>query len=725
VAAVGGPTSWAFTVRWDGVTFVDESAFLMAEDGKAIVITSGGTDDGEPQIGVLSATFDNARPGSLGRFTPDNPLSPLFPNVKDGAWTRLSVTRGASTSFRHRGRIATGVPKLPSGDLSSSEVAVTAVDMLGTIAARDLDCDFIERWRNEAETQTVDVYPLDEDVDAVTTLRNSGNGGGTARVVPSVARVGSAQTGSAEGIDLDGAITLKASTSGLGPVIIGDTGIAAGSVNTIVVTFRTTDRTLPAGPDKYIALGLDAKGVQVWSLRLKDNAGQCDLNLYDELGAFVQTLFFGFSAIGDDASPDEWFTMLLNHSGGNQAVYLARNIDDTLLFSSIVGAIDARLTDSIVLGGVLGAKKGPGRQTNCVNASFGAFVMSTGLSSFTNLLEPNAVTTAQTRFTDLNLYCDFGSTQSGVRNRAVTRKSTSGRSGFDVAAELVRTTGAKVVAFRTADGSLKWLDADLQRQPTVALTVDLNLDAGDGDLPWRKGDGFTRCRATWPGGSVDYIDTTRPRSDTTRDTCAADEAGARDVASMVVNSARSLRLEQVEIDLASADNDLWVAMMALEVGARIRCVIGAAGSLAVQHYGRTYLDSYVTGWREVYARDSATWLLDLIPADDPVVGKWSTGLRAKYQATPGSMTVTGGSCVGNTGTGTLIVTTSGASPRLSTTATGLVLDWNGEYVACSAAAGAVSPQTVTVTARGVAPTVARVHVAGEPVKVALAAAWAI
>ena len=55
----------------------------------------------------------------------------------------------------------------------------------------------------------------------------------------------------------------------------------------------------------------------------------------------------------------------------------------------------------------------------------------------------------------------------------------------------------------------------------------------------------------------------------------------------------------------------------------------------------------------------------------------------------------------------------------------LDLDINGERVTVtSAPAGSTSPQTVTIT-RGVAPTVARAHGAGEAVDVWNAARWAM
>lgn len=104
------------------------------------------------------------------------------------------------------------------------------------------------------------------------------------------------------------------------------------------------------------------------------------------------------------------------------------------------------------------------------------------------------------------------------------------------------------------------------------------------------------------------------------------------------------------------------------------------------------------------------------------LAKWTVDDLAISADFPGGATITGGTTVGNTGTGTGIVTSS--DPL---TATGgdypLDLDWNGERETISGVGGATSPQTATVTARGVTPTVARVHAAGENVQVYHAFTW--
>ena len=85
--ALGGPTSWSLTVQWDGVTFDDETPRVKA-GGDAVVITRGrGSDADDIQPGVLTALLDNTD----GARTPDNPLSPDFPNI---------TVSGASRSFR-------------------------------------------------------------------------------------------------------------------------------------------------------------------------------------------------------------------------------------------------------------------------------------------------------------------------------------------------------------------------------------------------------------------------------------------------------------------------------------------------------------------------------------------------------------------------------------------------------------------------------------------------
>lgn len=718
--AVGGPTSWSFEVVWDGVTPVDESVRLRAS-GEAVVITRGrGSEADDVQPGVLSAVLDNTD----GARTPDNALSPLYPHVRDGAETRFSVTRGAHTSQRHRGELSVGRPEIPSGQPSRAFVAIESVDMLGSIAVRELRPDYEELYVNTAETATVDAFPF-----AGTIIENIGSGTGVATVIRAATGAGRYGTAAPDGgIFLESVGTVTASSSGVGPVIYCDTSIATGSVLTIEFSFRTADRSKPAGPSKWLAAGLSRFGAVLWSIRLVDNAGQCDVNLYDGSGGFVGTLLFGFSAIGADTGDDQWYAVRVIYSVGTQFFTVTRVVDNVSVAVLPAATINARDTRTVALGGRPPAVRETGAQTACVTASFGTLAFAAAERSHHPYLSPNVRTPAQTRFLDMNLFCNFGSSQFGTRNRPVWRKAAGGRTGFDVIAELTRTTGALVVAMRNGTGTLYFYDSDTQRLPTVALTVSAELDVdGTPGFAWSKGAEPSRVTATYPGGQVSYIDETRPRKDTTVDTCAADAVGALDVAAYRVNRSTRLRLTKLVIDLATAETDLWVAAMALEMGQRVRVLLGEPTSVLVRQYGVTWVDVFVVGSTEVYGRDVAVLELDTVPADDPVEGVWEDPERGRWSAGD-TMTVTGGTAVGTTGLGTIVVTTTAGAPTWTTDATQypLDVDWNSERVTVtSPPASAASPQTLTITARGVAPTVARIHAVGEPVDVWLGAAWTI
>ena len=727
----GGPDSWALTVQWDGTTFVDESASLKADSGSEITVSRGRRSIADDvQTGVLSGVLDNTG----GRFTPDNPLSALWPNLNDAkAQTRFTVTIGGVASDRHRGRLALGQPVWPRGQAAAAVVPFESVGLLGQQSRERLSCDFVERHRYSGRTGlTVDVFPFDESADAGTTdLRNVGNGTGTGQLVPAVTRAGSSAREVPEGIDLESSIVLSPK-DGVGPVIQVETGIASGSVLGIVVPFRTADRTAAGGASKYVARGLDAAGLTVWSVRLVDNAGQCDLNLYDSAGAFVSTLYFGFSAIGAAAGDDQWFALVWQYTGTSNAL-LYRCADNAILANTpvAVATIDVRKTDTVVLGGLGGGKRLPGKQTQCTTARFGAVAFTTSAGSVhPTYLRVNAPTNLTARFQDVSLYRNYAIAVSGVREASILQTPLAGRDPLDVIAELCRTTGTTAVESRDVDARVVLRRGDVQRLSTVAVTVDLAADVdGSNGFPTRKGGTPSSVTATWPGGKVTYTDASRLTVTGTIDTCAASSGAAFVAASARVNAGRRLRIESLRVDFAGSASALWPTFKDIEVGARIRVTLGTAGSPFVTQVGRTYVDVYAVGWTEHYADGVAWWEIDTEPADDPVQGEFGVSgsplRRRKFGAAAGAMTVTGGTCVGSTGTGTIVVTTA-SGPTFTTVAAAYPMDvaWNGEDVTVSAApASAVSPQTLTVTARGAAGTVARVHVAGEPVNVAQPAAF--
>lgn len=736
--ALGGPTSWLLEVQWDGTTFVDESAYLKAD---AIVeITRGRTRESDDiQVGTMTCVLDNARvtvaagvadTTQVGRFTPDSPLSPLWPNVTDGKRVRFTVTRGGTPSVRHRGRGTVSTPVLPDGDVAAAEVGFESVDVLATVAGRDpLRCNQVERALVASRTNPYDIFPFEPGAQP-TELPNLGNGGGTATLLRPLSGVGAAELVAPEGIQADGALSLKAK-DGVGPVVYIRTGVVAagGTANDVIVPFRTNERVTAGGDDKYVVLARDASGAELWSVRLFDSAGRTDLNFYDGAGTLVGTMYGGWSPIGSADGDDQWFAIWLRYDsvGDLTTAFLVRTIDDTVITAFTATGVDVRNTRDVILGG-FAQRRTRRKQTRCVTAQYGPTLIGGPALVGTARLSADISETAFTRAGNIAAFAGVAREGFGSTDRLIAITATSGRSAFDCLAEICRSTGATIVASPTLADTVRLLLPNLLRSPNVALTLDADADLAGGDgIIWSKGSGFSSVTATYPGGSVTYTDPTRPAREGQITVAALSESHAVECASAIVNTARQLRIEQLTIDLAGASNDLWSAVMALEVGARIRVTLGAATSPLARHYGRTYVNVYVLGWTERYGEGVAEWVIDTIAADDPVAARFDSVERGRFAARPGTITVTGGTAVGTTGVGTIVATTAPGEPAITVApaAYPLKLDWSGEYVLIpSPPASATSPQTLTIGTRGVDMTIARVHATGEPLQTAYPAARA-
>lgn len=715
MTAQGGPTTWQLEVSWDGSTWTDETAYLSASD--VVTVARGRAseaDDAQP--GVLKCTLDNV----TGRFTPDNPLSPLFPLVRDGARCRFTVTRGGTSSVRHRGRITLGEPDLPGGELAQATVQVTSVDVLGQLARRRLGCDFVERWLTTSSTYGIDLWPLDETAARPSTLRNVGVPANPGRVAWPASMAGTLQQTAPDWAVLDASIDL-APTGGIGPVLVLPASVPAGQVLDLVVPFRTSERVAAGGADRVLLSAYMRNGQTMFQVRLQDNGGQTDINLVDGSGLFLSTLRWRHAAIGADSGDEQGLLFRMVYTGGATYSGCYRISDQAAFSYDLQATLDVRQVAGLILGASMSPRL-PGKQASGAAASFGAVVISSAVSGHGGYLQPRATEGAQTRVADVARYAGVTAGYTGTESRTVTLKPVSGRTPFEALVEVARTVGAVITADTSADDQLAWIDSDQLRSTTVALTVDVEQDAdGTQGLPWVKDAIPSRVSASWPGGQVVVQDATQAVVvDGSVDTCAASPDGAADVAASRVYASRRLRLAQLRVDVAGASNDLWSAVMALKLGDRVRTSIGTAGSLLAGHYGFTYVDGYAAGWVEAYAEGLALWTVDLTPAD-PVEAVFDT---ARFAAEDGAMTVTSGSAVGGTSTGTIVVTTAGPTFSTDSADYPVDLDWNGERVTVtSAPAGGSSPQTLTVTARGVAPTIARAHSAGEPITVADAAAW--
>lgn len=604
--------------------FTDLTAFVDMIDGVKVEFGRASEFE-EVSAGTCTLTLWN----DTGAFTTDNPLSPYFPNVVEGRRLRVVVTKGATTSTRFFGRIAAWDPSFADGEPNNATTVVTAVDCFALLARRVYKCDYSERWEASARTYGIDFWPLDDKdsdgngISNPVTFNNS-TGGPTGFVEYTRSGVGTVTMEDPDGVILDGSVSLE-SVAGRGPVLVFET--AQASVEAVVVPFRTAE--VYDGNVKWIASGRNAAGAVVWSLRVDNNAGQTDLNLYNGADALAATIYFNWSPVGGTVGDDQWFTLQLTSDATDTKAWLVRSFDQfTTNFDSIaLGTLDIRSTKYVVLGGKYNPLTRNRNQSACLNARFGAVAMS-DTKFFTGYLHVgymavNQTEPAYTRLqSDLVTYAGFGTTTvSGADNPNVMLKRLTGRTADECVNELARTIGGVVFPrYDLIDDTRLWLKrADSMRVPTVMLTVDAeaDLDASNG-LPLIRDTASkpTRVTATWPAGQVTATaDETRERLDETVDTTAATEAQALSVATAQLNRATSTRIKQLRLDLVHAQNDLYAAALALQPGARVRL-----SNLPPTALGVTSADSYVQGWTETWTIDSAVFDLDLSPADSPVEG---------------------------------------------------------------------------------------------------------
>lgn len=621
----------ALGVFTDLTAYVDMVEGVKVEFGRA-------SEFEEISAGTFTCTLWN----DTGSFTPDNPLSTYWPNVVEGRRVRCIVTKGATTSTRFFGRISAWEPTFGSGEPNDATVTVTAVDCFALLARRIYKCDYTERWEASARSYGIDFWPLDdkdsegEGIANPTTFNNS-TGGEPGYVQYAKGGVGSVTMEDPDGVILDGSVSLEA-VGGKGPVVVFETS-HAGSVQAIVVPFRTAE--VYDGNVKWIASGRDVSGDIIWSLRVDNNAGQTDLNLYDGNNVLVATAYGNFAPVGGTVGDDQWYTFQITTDATDTDIWMIRAFDQvTIGFVSVsLATLSIANTKYVVLGGRYNPLVRSGNQISCLTAKYGAVAISDN-KFFTGYLHVgfmavNQVEPAFTRFSsDLATYAGFGtSSVTGSSNPDVMLKRLTGRPADECVNELARTIGG--VAYPRYDLiddlRLRLKRPDAMRLSTVALTVDneADLDASNG-LPIARDTASkpTRVTATWPAGQVTYVgDETRERLEESVDTTAATQAQALSVATARANRSITTRIKQLRLDLVTAANDLYSSTLALTLGDRVRLT-----NLPTTMLGLTYVDSYVQGWTETWTVDGAVFDFDLSPADSPVEGIFDDDEYGRFAA---------------------------------------------------------------------------------------------
>jgi hypothetical protein len=286
------------------------------------------------------------------------------------------------------------------------------------------------------------------------------------------------------------------------------------------------------------------------------------------------------------------------------------------------------------------------------------------------------------------------------------------------------------VAYVDGSGDVTLAAADVVRPATSAASLDIeqDLDATSAMPTLRRAADSRPTRVTigYAGGTTTLIDTVaeannQPRREVKLETCAADTTGAAFAGSYLLQSTNGLRITQVAVDLTTSVTDLWATFLGLYPTQRVT-ISGFDAALV----GESTKVVFVQGWQVALDHQSLVYTLDCSPASQFVSAAWDAGDEyGRWAWGTGVATGTGGTAMGITGTGTLVITfTGGYGLTLDAAQYPLYLDWDGEAVRIDAPpAGSTSPQTVTIAARAQQNTAAQVHLVGEAVTVFEEAVW--
>ena len=471
------------------------------------------------------------------------------------------------------------------------------------------------------------------------------------------------------------------------------------------------------GIDGSYVLGLGTSGVLIGATDVKPTAATVSgaVVWWDGVGTLSVRQYTSGSSSTIASVPVSigWHTVSLFFGSGSEDITVdgvttaATGLAALPTMVSVGGTLDIAVRDLYINSGTL----------------FDAYLTSTGQS----LATVTQNVSKQSGIDGLDASLGWSSSVSSV---IAVPPATDGRSALDVVADLANSqAGIAYVAYSQSDPQPVILVANADSRDT---TVDLTLDAED-DLvggPTLDRNVYDKVSSATAKTSLDAVTVTDSTLTGTYGASTAERQSVLSDANMLAASASDLiaqtkssklRLSKVTFDLATASNDLYSNWFGLALGERVR-----VSNLPSTYFGVTQMDGYVLGWTErptVYGYEVT---LNLQPADAPAEAKYDDATYGRYGWADGAATGTGGTAMGTTATGTLIITTA-SGPTLTTSA-GMYpmnLDWNGECVTVSAPGGAGSPQTVTITARGQNGTVARVHASGERVDVWNTARYAL
>lgn len=689
--AAGLPDSTTIEIEFTDGVWTDVTSLVNVSSSAITRKVGRSTQLDTISAGSLSFTLDNPN----GTFTPDNPLSTYYPNVVEGKRVRWKVTEASTTYTRFTGWVTQWVPEIDGA--SASVVNVNATDALGHLSTRQV-------WGLPETEMRYDsplvYYTLDHPSDSYYVPFYSAVGGPSLRYHKAPVG-GSLALSNGAGAPYDGLTcpTWTMDTNSSPYLYAENVNTSDLSTFSIELLAKMVVDTTPGSND----LGL----LKLGDLSIYYNYGTGELVVVD--GSTIR-LSYAVDLFGAQH--------LISMSSTPSGSYLyidGYQVDSGTTFTTIPKGRTL----------VVGAAYQPG------------WVYYNGEISHVALYDTELAYTAML-FHALSVDAYYGETIATALD-AVARWSgvsiTHEGSGSPQLVDAIDSTDKKALdvlaLLSSGDGGVLYDNGSgiyarigsALKSSTVELSLDVEADLnGSVTLTRSITEDVAGATVSSYSQSATYVDPDQAAAIGTYATAEVPNLARTDleaIASNIVAVANNHRLSagQASLDLANSNTDKYADTLTLKIGDRVRLT-----NLISTQFGRTYLDTYVQGWSESLNAQGYVFTFDLDAADVPSEAKFDDATYGRFAAGDGVLTLTStitdsDTSISVTSTGLPLTVTAGSYP--------MDLDLNGERVTvASAPASSTSPQTVTVT-RGVAPSIARAHTAGEAVEVYMSGKFAL
>jgi len=698
--ATGLPDSTTIEIEFTDGVWTDVTSLVNVGAGAITRKVGRSTQLDTISAGSLSFTLDNP----TGTFTPDNPLSTYYPNVVEGKRVRWKVTEAATTYTRFTGYITQWVPEIDGA--SASVVNVNATDALGHLSTRQV-------WGLPETEMRYDspvvYYTLDHPSDSYYVPFYSAVGGPSLRYQKSPIE-GSLALSSGIGAPYDG-LTCPTWTSAFtgtspyptAPYLFADNALSSDLSSLTVEIIVKSSSVFEVGAFTYNNLSLTFDSSTIY---VRDNLSvvmSASFNVVDGNNHLV--------TITSDSSGSILYVDGAQIDTGLQITALPKGkrleVGRGLQVSTSGGTV---IYDRFYYDGEI-----------CHFAIYDSVLSATAIAFHAAAVDAYYGETIKTGLDAVARWSGVSITHEGSGSpQIVDAIDTTDKKALDALALL--SSGDGGVLYDNGSGLYARIGSQL-KSATVELSLDVEADLnGSVTLTRSITDETAGATVSSYSQSATYVDAEQAAAIGTYASAEAPNLSAVEllaIASNIVAVANNKRLSagQATLDLANCNSDKYADTLTLKIGDRVRLT-----NLISAQFGRTYLDTYVQGWSESLNSQGYRFTFDLDAADVPSEAKFDDATYGRFAAGDGVLTLT--STITSTAT-SISVTSTGLPLTVLAGSYPMDLDLNGERVTvASAPASSTSPQTLTVT-RGVAPSIARAHTAGEAVEVYMAGKFAL